>query len=120
MSPVPSGLEGSGIVTHGTLHLRDDAPLSSGHTGETTETLAIPAVTQGPNDHTQARACRKKKTFSHQNMAFHVAPKSQSINHRSRIKQEFRNTVLESVRSGSNLGSATSLCDLEQRNHSKS
>lgn len=53
-------------------------------------------------------------------MAFHVAPKNQSIDHRSRIKQEFRNTVLESVRSGSKLGSVTSLCDLEQLNHSVS
>lgn len=79
MSPGPGGLEGSGIVTRGTRHLRDDAPLSSGHTGERTETLAMPAVTQGPEDHTQARARRKKKIFSHQNMAFHVAPKNKSI-----------------------------------------
>lgn len=67
-----------------------------------------------------SKKCKKKKIFSHQNMAFHVAPKNQSIDHRSRIKQEFRNTVLESVRSGSKLGSVTSLCDLEQLNHSVS
>lgn len=37
MSPIPSGLEGAGIITRGTLHLRD-APLSSGHRGKATET----------------------------------------------------------------------------------
>lgn len=59
-------------------HLRD-APLSSGHGGEATETHWLSLQSQCPKDYKQAKAHKKKKIFSDQNMIFHVALKKKKI-----------------------------------------